>query len=140
MFLVTYLFRTTGQVLGVSLSGAVLQAVLLQKLRERIHGPDAVEVSDHFLSIIYNNLTIFIFIFRLFILFGIFKNISNSRLEFNCYPNSHTAQIIPTLEPHLRKAAVDAYADALRVVFICQAAISVLGFLACLPIQESPLS
>ena len=50
--------------------------------------------------------------------------------------NSHTAQIIPTLEPHLRKAAVDAYADALRVVFICQAAINVLGFLACLPIQE----
>jgi len=55
------------------------------------------------------------------------------------YPNSHSAQIIPTLEPHLRKAAVDAYADALRVVFICQAAINVLGFLACLPIQESPL-
>ena len=48
IFLVTYLFRTTGQVLGVSLSGAVLQAVLLQKLRERIHGPDAVEVSDLF--------------------------------------------------------------------------------------------
>ena len=41
---VTYLFRTTGQVLGVSLSGAILQAVLLQKLRERIQGPgsDAV--------------------------------------------------------------------------------------------------
>ena len=55
-------------------------------------------------------------------------------------PNSHSAQIIPTLEPHLRKAAVDAYGDALRVVFICQAAINVLGFLACLPIQESPLS
>jgi len=98
---ITYLFRTTGQVLGVSLSGAVLQAVLLQKLRERIHGPDAVEI---------------------------------------IYAIRHTAQIIPTLEPHLRKAAVDAYSDALRVVFICQAAISVLGFLACLPIQESPLS
>jgi hypothetical protein len=36
---VTYLFRTTGQVLGVSLSGAILQAVLLQKLRQRIQGP-----------------------------------------------------------------------------------------------------
>ena len=48
LFLVTYLFRTTGQVLGVSLSGALLQAVLLQKLRERIHGPDAVEVNDQF--------------------------------------------------------------------------------------------
>ena len=55
-------------------------------------------------------------------------------------PNSHTAQIIPTLEPHLRQSAIDAYADALRVVFICQTAINFLGFLACLPIQESPLS
>lgn len=41
---VTYLFRTTGQVLGVSLSGAVLQAVLLQQLRKRIQGPGATEV------------------------------------------------------------------------------------------------
>jgi len=97
---ITYLFRTTGQVLGVSLSGAILQAVLLQKLRQRIHGPDAAEI---------------------------------------IYAIRHTAQIIPTLEPHVRKAAVDAYGDALRVVFICQAAINVLGFVACLPIQESPL-
>lgn len=43
---ITYLFRTTGQVLGVSLSGTVLQAVLLQKLRERITGPNAGEVSS----------------------------------------------------------------------------------------------
>lgn len=41
---ITYLFRTTGQVLGVSLSGAVLQAVLLHRLRQRIRGPDAEEV------------------------------------------------------------------------------------------------
>jgi hypothetical protein len=40
---VTYLFRTTGQVLGVSLSGAVFQAILLQKLRERIQDPDLSE-------------------------------------------------------------------------------------------------
>lgn len=97
---ITYLFRTTGQVLGVSLSGAILQAVLLQKLRERISGPDASEI---------------------------------------IHSIRHTAQIIPTLDPHLRKAAVDSYADALRVVFICQTAINVLGFLACLAIQESPL-
>jgi len=55
------------------------------------------------------------------------------------FSQRHTAQIIPSLEPHLRKVAVDSYADALRVVFICQAAISFLGFLACLPIQESVL-
>ena len=41
---VTYLFRTTGQVIGVSLSGALLQTVLTSKLRERIHGPDAISV------------------------------------------------------------------------------------------------
>lgn len=46
---VTYLFRTTGQVLGVSLSGAILQGVLLQKLRERIRVPNSAEVG--FLSI-----------------------------------------------------------------------------------------
>jgi hypothetical protein len=43
-FTVTYLFRTTGQVLGVSLSGTVLQAVLLRKLRERIRGSEAHKV------------------------------------------------------------------------------------------------
>lgn len=42
--LVTYLFRTTGQVLGVSLSAAVLQGVLTTKLRERIQGPGSLEV------------------------------------------------------------------------------------------------
>ena len=31
------------------------------------------------------------------------------------------------------------YADALRVVFICQAAINFICFLCCLPIQENPL-
>jgi hypothetical protein len=41
---VTYLFRTTGQVLGVSLSGTLLQTILLSKLRQRIHGPNAEEV------------------------------------------------------------------------------------------------
>jgi hypothetical protein len=42
---ITYLFRTTGQVLGVSLGGAVLQAVLIQKLHARITGPGSAEVS-----------------------------------------------------------------------------------------------
>lgn len=50
---VTYLFRTTGQVLGVSLSGAILQAVLLQKLRERIQGPGSAEVGFPPITIIY---------------------------------------------------------------------------------------
>lgn len=49
--LVTYLFRTTGQVLGVSLSGAILQGVLLQRLRLRISGPDAHKVFFFFFFI-----------------------------------------------------------------------------------------
>lgn len=44
IFPVTYIFRTTGQVLGVSLSGTLLQTILLSKLRQRIHGPNAEEV------------------------------------------------------------------------------------------------
>ncbi|KAF9535099.1 vacuolar amino acid permease [Crepidotus variabilis] len=99
----SYLFRTTGQALGVSLSGAVLQTVLLQSLRARIRGPGSEDVS------------------------------------YTSQTNYHSAQIIPSLDHHLREAAVDSYADALRVVFICQSVVCFLGFLACLPIRESPL-
>jgi len=97
---ITYLFRTTGQVLGVSLSGAVLQAVLLKKLRERIQGPEALQIIESI---------------------------------------RRTTEIIPQLEPDLRRAAVDSYGDALRVVFIIHIAINILSFLACIPIQENPL-
>ncbi|OCH88298.1 MFS general substrate transporter [Obba rivulosa] len=44
---ITYLFRTTGQVIGVSLGGALLQAILTRKLRERITGPGAMEIIEH---------------------------------------------------------------------------------------------
>lgn len=55
---VTYLFRTTGQVLGVSLSGTLMQAVLLSKLQQRIQGPNAEEVCppSPFLLIVLNDL------------------------------------------------------------------------------------
>ncbi|PVG04170.1 MFS general substrate transporter [Serendipita vermifera] len=43
---ITYLFRTTGQVLGVSLSGTLFQAVLLKKLRETMPGPDNIETIE----------------------------------------------------------------------------------------------
>lgn len=42
--IVSYLFRTTGQVLGVSLSGALTQAILAKELGARITGPGADEV------------------------------------------------------------------------------------------------
>ncbi|KAK0468038.1 vacuolar amino acid permease [Desarmillaria tabescens] len=97
---ITYLFRTTGQVLGVSLSGAILQAVLLHQLRMRIQDPGSAEIINEI---------------------------------------RHSTAIIPTLEPRFFDAAVRSYADALRVVFICQAAWNFIAFLACLPIQENHL-
>jgi len=97
---ITYLFRTTGQVLGVSLSGTILQAVLRKKLQERIRGPGSAEIIDMI---------------------------------------RHSTTIIPNLNPVLKQAAMDSYADALRVVFICQTAINVIGLLTSLPIQENPL-
>ncbi|KAG9103605.1 hypothetical protein FRC06_009615 [Ceratobasidium sp. 370] len=40
----SYLFRTTGQVLGVSLSGALVQAILVSSLRKGITGPGSEEI------------------------------------------------------------------------------------------------
>lgn len=40
----SYLFRTTGQVLGVSLSAAIVQAVLKRELTQRITGHGSAEV------------------------------------------------------------------------------------------------
>ncbi|KDQ16463.1 hypothetical protein BOTBODRAFT_129843 [Botryobasidium botryosum FD-172 SS1] len=97
---ISYLFRTTGQVLGVSLSGAFMQAQLLSNLRERIRGPEAEEIIRQI---------------------------------------RHSTTIIPTLSPELRKAAVDSYALSIRTVFVCQAAVAFLAFLASLPIEEFPL-
>ncbi|KAF9246956.1 vacuolar amino acid permease [Melanogaster broomeanus] len=97
---ITYLFRTTGQVLGVSLSGALLQSVLLHQLRQRITGPGSSKIIEEI---------------------------------------RHSISSIPDLSPSLRNAAVQSYADALRVVFICQIAINVLVFIACIPIEEYPL-
>jgi hypothetical protein len=48
--LVTYLFRYTGQVLGVSLSGAALQSILTTQLRTRITGPGAAELIERIRS------------------------------------------------------------------------------------------
>lgn len=40
----SYLFRTTGQVLGVSLSSALVQSILSTDLPKRIKGPAAAEI------------------------------------------------------------------------------------------------
>lgn len=41
---ISYLFRTSGQVLGVSLTDALAQSILRKELRERIRGPGAEEL------------------------------------------------------------------------------------------------
>lgn len=42
----SYLFRSTGQILGVSMSGVMLQSLLKKELRHRITGPGSEEVSS----------------------------------------------------------------------------------------------
>lgn len=42
----SYMFRTTGQVLGVSLSAAIVQAITLKDLGKAIQGPHAKDVID----------------------------------------------------------------------------------------------
>ncbi len=42
-----YLCRTLGQVIGVGVAGAVMQAVLVAQLRKRITGPGAFEIIGH---------------------------------------------------------------------------------------------
>jgi hypothetical protein len=51
----------------------------------------------------------------------------------------HSITVIPTLPTMLQDIAIESYADALRVVFVCQAALAVLMLISCLPIQENPL-
>lgn len=134
---VTYLFRTTGQVLGVSLSGAILQAVLLQKLRMRIQDPRSAEVgfSANHIPIETSEQTIAADYLRNPVSLSYIE--ASSRLSLP--PFSHSAESIRDLDPQWKKAAVDSYADALRAVFIFQAAMAFLAFLTCLPIEENPL-
>ncbi|KZS97519.1 vacuolar amino acid permease [Sistotremastrum niveocremeum HHB9708] len=97
---ITYTFRTVGQVLGVSLSGATVQGVLVRQLRERITGPGSEKIIEQV---------------------------------------RHSTSSISDLEPTLRKAALDSYAVAMRVVFIGQVVTAVFLVLSTLPIQEFPL-
>ncbi|KAH8926333.1 MFS general substrate transporter [Atractiella rhizophila] len=43
---ITYLFRYTGQVVGVALSSSLMQSVLTAQLRQRIHGPGAEDLIE----------------------------------------------------------------------------------------------
>jgi hypothetical protein len=43
-FAVSYMFRTTGQVIGVGITSSIAQSVLTKQLTRTLTGPDASEV------------------------------------------------------------------------------------------------
>lgn len=47
---VSYLFRSTGGVVGVSVTSAIFQGLVKKILTERIKGPDAEKVHKHMLT------------------------------------------------------------------------------------------
>lgn len=141
---VTYLFRTTGQVLGVSLGGAITQAVLLARLRARISGPDADKVRQFLRSWAQGHrLTRGVLWDTAHPDYPVrFRSSQIAKEEWALTKRTcrHTTLIIPSLDPPIRQAAIDSYADALRVVFICQTLISILSFICCIPIEERPMA
>lgn len=116
----SYLFRTTGQVLGISLTGALAQNLLLQSLREKIQGPGAEEVGS-FHSSPHQYLGNCSDLFRHVQLINKIRR---------------STDIIRTLDPATRRAAMDSWGIALRAVFIFNAAIAFICLLATLPLQE----
>jgi hypothetical protein len=53
---------------------------------------------------------------------------------------SHNAALVKELGEAQREAAVNGFAQALKVVFICQVALAMVAALCALPIEERPLS
>ena len=113
----SYLFRTSGQVVGVALSGAILQAKLRTELEKRISGPDAAKVS-------------FTLMLTQHAAHAPRQTIAAIR---------HQSSIIPTLPAHERAAAVAAYAVALRWVFGFVAAAALATLLSCITIENRTL-
>jgi len=98
---ITYLFRTVAQVLGVSLSGALVQGVLLRELRSKITEPGSDELINKI---------------------------------------RHSTAFIRTLHGKNLEAAIESYKTALRLVFLCQAAVCIISVIMTLPIQQRTLS
>ncbi|KAG8955707.1 hypothetical protein FRC04_007698 [Tulasnella sp. 424] len=117
---ISYLFRTTGQVIGVAGSGAMLQALLTRNLEQRITGPGVDEII-HAIRYGYSGSSQQLVL----IVWGVLTR--------------HSTTIIPELEPSIRQAAVESYALALRAVFYAQAGIAALTLIVSLIIEENPL-
>ena len=107
----SYLFRTTGQVLGVSLSGALTQAILAKELSQRITGEGAEEVSTPFSN----------------------RRILSTQIITSIRQSSTSIRHLP---PHLQEAATASYQKALHAVFMVGIVLAVVTVLAGLGIRE----
>ena len=106
-----YLFRSLGQVVGVSLSSALFQRLLTAELHTNITPallPDPTEGVA-----------------------GVVRLIAAIR---------HDASLVPSLEPvMLRQAAQTSYMHALKVVYSGVTVLNVIYLLICLVVEDNPL-
>ncbi|TYJ52479.1 hypothetical protein B9479_006912 [Cryptococcus floricola] len=109
----SYVFRTIGQVLGVSLSGALTQAVIERELELRIQGPDAEKASP--------------------IVFLEYQSLQTVKIIAAIRESS---QSIRYLDEPLKTIAILSYQKALRAVFICVVVLGFITFLSGLGIRE----
>ena len=111
---VAYLFRNIGQVLGVSLSAAIMQGILSTSLKRLITGPDASRVSEVILRPL-NAIWQIIYTIR------------------------HSTSSIRDLAPEHLQAAVQAYEHALHVIFIFNLVLSVINVLVLTIVKEDEM-
>lgn len=126
----SYMFRYSGQVVGVSLAGVILQGTLKNELRRRIAGEGSEEVRFFPLSYCFVSFSLFLPFFSSPIHFFLLQLISKIR---------HQSSIIPTLPSKLAKEAIQSYEKALFYVFIFCAAMSIATMLCCLCIEDQVL-
>lgn len=117
---ISYLFRTSGQVVGVSLSGAILQYSLRTELTRRITGPGSAEVSR--VPLPYQG-----------------RSTDAPHAPQIIASIRHQSSIVPTLPRAQREAAIAAYAISLRRVFIFIAVASALTMLSAATIEDRRL-
>lgn len=101
-----YLFRSLGQIIGVSTSGALLQSLLTTQLKDRLGGSDS-EVSRRYNGYLSCRMSDLCVEFSV-LLFLCLQYIPLIR---------HDAGIIGSLPHHVKEAAVESYAYSLRRVF-----------------------
>ena len=108
---------SSGQVGGVAISSSIFQSNLEQNLRQRIHGPDADEVSDHVNTALLEN-----------DIYGrlLFQTIMHIR---------QNARLVSTLPPDLQRIARDSYDLSLHRVFFFAACSTLLAYLVRLPVS-----